>query len=526
MNEKINAVIYARFSSHNQQEQSIEGQLRYCSNYANKNGMTVINSYIDRAISGTSDNRPSFQQMIKDSNNRKFDVVLVWKLDRFARNKYDSVVYKNKLKKNGVKVISVTEYLGEGTESVLLESLLEAMAETYSRQLSENVQRGMRESAMKGLSTGGNIPLGYKIVDKKYVIDEAEAEIIRYIFNNYADGKPKKQIIDEINAKGWRTKKGCKFKYNSFNTILKNRKYIGEYIYQDLTVKDVIPAIVDVDIFNQVQSQMAQNKRTAGTQSAKREYLLSTKLFCGQCGGAMTGETSTGRHGGKYGYYMCRNKKFHKNNCEKKRERQEELEEFVVQKTVAMYSDKQFMQLIAKKVVKLYNDEFGSNHIATLEENKHKLETRFDELSNALVKTTNARMLDKFNSEIEQIDIELQELEIEIARENSIAHAQMTVDDVIDFINEVMRGNIKDKEFQKQIIDTFINAIYVFDDKLVIYYNGSSEAEKVNYSDMLKDMKKGATSSTLAPPNVAKVATSSYLISDNVFKTFALIARR
>lgn len=143
MNEKINAVIYARFSSHNQQEQSIEGQLRYCSDYANKNGMTVINSYIDRAISGTSDNRPSFQQMIKDSNNRKFDVVLVWKLDRFARNKYDSVVYKNKLKKNGVKVISVTEYLGEGTESVLLESLLEAMAETYSRQLSENVQRGM-----------------------------------------------------------------------------------------------------------------------------------------------------------------------------------------------------------------------------------------------------------------------------------------------------------------------------------------------------------------------------------------------
>ena len=102
----------------------------------------------------------------------------------------------------------------------------------------------------------------------------------------------------------------------------------------------------------------------------------------------------------------------------------------------------------------------------------------------------------------------------------------MTVDDVIDFINEVMRGNIKDKEFQKQIIDTFINAIYVFDDKLVIYYNGSSEAEKVNYSDMLKDMKKGATSSTIAPPKVAKVATSSYLISDNVFKTFALIARR
>lgn len=499
-----NAVIYARFSSHNQQEQSIDGQLRYCKDYAERNAMKVINVYSDRAISGTTDERPQFQQMIRDAKNKQFKYILVWKLDRFARNRYDSAVYKNQLKKCGVRVLSVTEFVGEGSEGVLLESILEAMAETYSLQLSENVRRGMRESVRHGLSCGGTAPLGYDVVNKRYVINEKEAEIVRYVYTQYASGKGKKEIINDLNAKGWRNKKGTKFAFSSLDRLLKNRKYIGEYNYQDITIKDVIPALVDVDLFDTVQNILTKNKRQGGARSYKREYLLSTKLFCGYCGASITGETSTGRHGVKFGYYVCRNQKFHKNNCNKKRERQEELEEIIVRKTLEMYSDRKFIKEVAQKVVDLYNCEFGDNHLTTLEENKNSLEAKFDELSHALLKTTNERMLDNLNKEIEQIDIELNELELEIAREKSISQAKMNVSDVVEFIKNVTNGNIRDKEFQKQIIDTFINAIYVFDDKIIIYYNGSKEAEKVSYNDMLKDIS-GATTTDTAQPKPLKV---------------------
>lgn len=188
-------VIYARYSSEHQNEQSIEGQLRYCYEYAAHHGFRVVGEYIDRALSGTrADSRPDFQRMIADSRKRVFQYVLVWKLDRFARNRYDSAIYKNELKKNGVRVLSVTEGIGEGSESIILEAVLEAMAEEYSRQLSQNVRRGMNETAMKCNSVGGTIPLGYRVEGKKLVVEEKEAEIVRYIFQQYAAGVGKNPL--------------------------------------------------------------------------------------------------------------------------------------------------------------------------------------------------------------------------------------------------------------------------------------------------------------------------------------------
>ena len=137
----MKAVIYARYSSDNQREESIEGQLRECTAYCQKNEITVVRTYIDRALSAKTDNRPDFQRMIKDSAKGLFDVVLVWKLDRFARNRYDSARYKAQLKKYGVKVLSATENISEGPEGIILESLLEGMAEYYSAELAEKVIR-------------------------------------------------------------------------------------------------------------------------------------------------------------------------------------------------------------------------------------------------------------------------------------------------------------------------------------------------------------------------------------------------
>lgn len=121
----MKAVIYARYSSDNQREESIDGQLRECMEYAKFNDIDVVNSYIDRALSAKTDNRPNFQRMIKDSYKGLFDVALVWKLDRFARNRYDSAHYKTILKRNGVRVLSAKETISEGAEGILLESMLE-----------------------------------------------------------------------------------------------------------------------------------------------------------------------------------------------------------------------------------------------------------------------------------------------------------------------------------------------------------------------------------------------------------------
>ena len=130
----MNSVIYARYSSDNQREESIDGQLRECKAFAEKNDIQIVGTYIDRAFSARTDNRPDFQKMIKDSVSKKFDVIIVWKLDRFARDRYDSAHYKALLRKNGVKVVSATEKISDGSEGILMEAVLEGMAEYYSAE--------------------------------------------------------------------------------------------------------------------------------------------------------------------------------------------------------------------------------------------------------------------------------------------------------------------------------------------------------------------------------------------------------
>ena len=150
LNSKLRVTIYARYSSDDQREESIEGQLRECKEYAERQNMVVISTYVDRAVSARTDNRLEFQKMINDSAQKQFDVVLVWKLDRFARNRTDSAMYRAILKRNGVNVVSAKENISEGSEGIILESLLEGISEYYSAELSVKVRRGQTENALKG----------------------------------------------------------------------------------------------------------------------------------------------------------------------------------------------------------------------------------------------------------------------------------------------------------------------------------------------------------------------------------------
>ena len=285
----MTAVIYARYSSDNQREESIEGQIRECTAYAEKNGITVIKHYIDRAFSAKTDNRPEFQQMIKDSGKKLFDVVLVWKFDRFARNRFDSANYKMILKKNGVHLISVMEPIAEGSQGILVETLLEGMAEYYSAELSEKVIRGQTENALKGKCTGGTGTIGYKIdEDKFYHLDPLTAPLVLEAFQRYDNGDKMVEIVNFLNDKGVRNMLGGKMTHSSVNTMLKNRRYIGELSFRDIVVPDAIPVIVPKDLFDRVQKRLDKNKRAPACGKADEEYLLTTKLFCGKCGAPAT----------------------------------------------------------------------------------------------------------------------------------------------------------------------------------------------------------------------------------------------
>ena len=287
-------VIYARYSSDNQREESIEGQLRECKAFAEKNDIQIMDTYIDRALSAKTDNRPEFQRMIKDSAKGKFEVVLVWKLDRFARNRYDSAHYKTLLRKNGVKVVSATENITQGAEGILLESMLEGMAEYYSAELSEKIKRGQTENALKCRYNGGVLPIGYTVDENRHFqIDHTTAPVVLDAFKHYAEGATMQEITDEMNLKGVRTKRGGKISINSVTRMLHNRKYIGEYQYRDIAYPNGIPTIVPEELFERVQERMAHTKKAPAKHKAEDEYLLTTKLYCGKCGCFMVGESGT-----------------------------------------------------------------------------------------------------------------------------------------------------------------------------------------------------------------------------------------
>lgn len=482
------AVIYARYSSANQQEQSIDGQLRHCYQYAAARGYKVVGEYIDRALSGTSaEHRTEFQRMIADSKKGQFQVVLVWKLDRFARNRYDSVIYKNKLKNNGVRVLSVTEAVGEGSESAIIEAILEAMAEEYSRQISQNVSRGMREAARQANTVGGKAPLGYRADGKKLAIVEEEAAVVRYIFDRYAAGVGKQTIVNELNRRGWRTRDKRQFSVNSLGSILSNKKYIGIFSYaSEIEVEGGCPAIVDKETWDKAQRVASLARRAPGRAKAKEDYLLAGKVFCGHCGAPMIGESGRSKGGATYHYYTCAaRKKSH--NCDKKNEKKHFLECYVVDQAIEYVMAPERLDLIASRTVEEYRKEFDVSGIPALEAERRAVEREMDDLVDSLIKTSIPHAIKRINERLEALEARKADLESEIASLKIASAAILTEQDVKDWLQSCCKGDMADPDYRRQVIDTLINSIFIFDDKVIIYYN-TRGGKQVSYIDMIDSL--------------------------------------
>ena len=493
----MTAVIYARYSSDNQREESIEGQIRECTAYAEKNGITVIKHYIDRALSAKTDNRPDFQQMIKDSEKRLFDIVLVWKLDRFARNRYDSAHYEYLLERNHVKLVSATEPISDSPAGIMVKSMLTGMAEYYSAELSEKVVRGMTENVLKGKYNGGTIPIGFKVDEEKFFqIDPLKAPFVVEAFQRYNEGATMKELMNWLNDSGVTTNRNQKFTYNSVQTLLTNKRYIGENHFKDIVMPDSIPAIVDKDLFEEVQLKIKKNSRAPARHKAEDDYLLTTKLFCGMCGAMMFGECGTGRNKVVHHYYKCATAKRFK-TCKKKTVRKEWLEDLVIAETMKLIQDDAVIDAIVAEVMELQDQE--NTTLPLLEKQMREVENGIENMLNAIQAGV---LTNSTKSRLEKLEAQQKELEVRIAEEK-IARPRLSENQVRFWLTRFRKLDPNVKSHRETLINTFVNAVYLYDEKVLIAFNYKDGTKTITFDEIAaKDAPegKGSDLGCFAPP--------------------------
>lgn len=508
--EVLKAVVYARFSSDNQRDESIDAQLRAINEYADKNNIKIVNQFIDRAKSATSDKRPEFQNMIKfcEADTTGISMVIVHKLDRFSRDKYDSAMYKQKLKVKGIRVVSVLENLDNSPESLILESVIEGMAQYYSANLAREVAKGQKENALKALHNGGDAPLGYDVAfDKTYLVNEEEAQAVKIIFDMYVNGYSYSNIIDKLNELGYKTKRGNKFGKNSLHGILSNEKYTGVYVFNKTQRKGVngkrnghkqksddeiikveggMPQIIDREVFLQAQEMMQKRKKAPGSHKATTLYLLTGLIRCGECGHAMQGNRRKDKYGNDYISYRCGCRK-QKRDCKNKEIKRDYLEEFVLTELEKHVLNDEAIPVLSKALNERLKTKSNDNHemLTNLRNKLEKVNKEIENILNAIMSGIVNNVLKNKLDELEKVKLNLElkinELSVE---SDDVVSVDITEDQIRsmfgkfkDFVltrnlpecKKFIGDYIKEVIVYKDHIEVVFNVVFSFDDDNIIY---------------------------------------------------------
>ena len=494
---------YMRYSSDRQSEQSIEGQLRELLAYCKQHAYRVAAVYVDRAISAHTSmvKRAAFQQMLAASKRAPWNIVLVWKLDRFARNRQDSAAARALLYKNGCSVESATEAITDTKEGRLLESVLEGLNEYYSDELREKIIRGNRESALKGNALGGSVPLGYKIERKKWALDPLTAPLVAEAFDRYANGETVAAICDDFNARGYRTAKGAKFNKSSFKNIFRNEKYIGVYKYKDIRQENAVPRIVTDDVWAKVKARLKVNEAAPARGKAKVPYLLAGKIFCGHCGSQMVGECGRSKNGRTYNYYSCAGRKTHR-NCNKKPVPKDWIESVVVQDALEVLTD-DVIDYVSTIAARQSEEEIQQNtNIPAIREQIADIERKVRNLTKAI--ETSGMAPDSLVSRIAELESQKKGLSAQLLEEqHSIIH--LTKEMVVYFLESVRSKAVPVETQKKMLIELLVNSVTVYDDepghlKFTTAYNLSSIPSKT-YRVPISSVESGCSDmGAIAPP--------------------------
>lgn len=489
----LRGVIYARYSSDNQREESIEGQIRVNKAYAEKNGIEIVGEYIDRARSAKTDKRPEFQRMIRDSSKQLFDVVIVWKFDRFSRKRYHSILYKEMLKENNVRVISATEAVPPDAGGMMVESMYEVMAELYNSDLAEKVTRGMTDNALKCKFNGGTIPYGYCIdAQKHYQINPVQAPLVLELFRRYAGGESMTDIVEDLNARGLRTTRGNRFNKNSLARIFSNRNYIGEYHYMGIVTPGGIPAIIPEELFERVAARLQQNKHAPGKAKAADPYLLTTKLFCGLCKTMMVGDSANKPNGVIYRYYKCAAAKRHQ--CDKKAVRKDWIEDKVLAFLITLLHDEETLNWIADEIIALLDK--GNDMIPALQSQLKHVRSGIQNMMNAIemgVVTRNTK------ARLQELEAEEDRL-IAAIKEEEAKMPKIDKEMILFTLHRYRDLDLHIHKNKERLIDGLVKAIYLYDDKLVFYLTYTDDPVTIPTAEELEAMEHSSDVNALSSP--------------------------
>ena len=488
------AVIYARYSSGSQTEQSIEGQLRVCNEYASKNNFLIVDTYIDRARTAQNDNRPQFQQMLLDSKEKKWQYVIVYAIDRFSRDDADYGADKKILRQNGVKILSATEIIGtnaDGSENlsgVLTEGLLVSLAKYYSRELSKKVKRGQYESLQKKNFLGGNVLYGYYVDNKKLLIDENEAAIIKDIFTMYANGKTADDIARNLKEREIKNKYNRYFCKNSIMTIIKNRRYVGFFKYGDYEFENYHPPIINEELFNLCAEKMNKRKRSVEKFNTYGDYILSGKLYCGECRSLMYGESGTSKTGKTYHYYKCYNKKLKNDSCSKHNVPKDYLEDVVMAITFDNLLKENTILDLIDNVVDIHNKEIKENK--EIEILKKELSNNEKYLRNIIEAIKNGIYSETTQNELSNLEEEKERLQKTIQLKESQLDKPLDREQVLMFLKSFSQNkNSLSQQDKAKIVNLLIEMIILWDDRIiVIFKNGDNGHKPIKIDEIINSL--------------------------------------
>ena len=489
-------VLYIRYSSTGQNEQTVEGQIRVCKEWAEQNGYTVVGIYIDKAKSAWSDSdkRVEFNKMLADAGTGKFQYILVYKFDRFSRNRIDSMMHKQRLKKEfGIRVISATEPVSDDEGGEIYEMFLEWNDEKYSQRLSKRVRDGLDTSVANGTFCGGTINYGYKIRkepipnknDKyiKYVdIDDEQAEVVRIVFDEYVKGTTKEDIAKELNKRGYKFR-GQPFKAKHFDLWLKNERYTGVFSFGSRRCDNMFPKIIEPCVFEKAQKRLQKNKYFAGALSTREPYLLTSKCECGHCGTDAVSDGGTSKSGNAIYYYACKKKK--KDECDKRREKKERLELLTVVRAVRYIKDPKRAEIIVDDVLRHYDNRVGDSGMKSLDARIASVRKEVESMTTRFLETNVKLLRDSIEQRMIETEVLLNDLIEQKAKLTVEKGFRFTKKDLLEFIADLVKGDPNDKAYQKKIIDNLIYKVFIYDvdgqsGKLRILYNIRAGAEVVD----------------------------------------------
>lgn len=451
------AVIYARFSSSKQREESIEGQVRECQEYARREGYSVLKVYADRAISGRTDRRPEFQRMVDDAAAGSFTAVLIYKYDRFARNRYAFAVYEAKLKKLGVDVVSVRENVAEGAAGILLKSVLQGMAEWYSADLSEKVLRGMTDNALKCKWTSGHIPFGYtRDAEKHLVVDPERAPYVQKIFEKVLAGEKFVDIASWLNFIGMRTSSGREFNKSSFIWMLRNEAYIGVFQWRDIRKENAVPPLISKALFYAVQEKLATSERRGVNVLKSEKYLLTPNIICAECGGPMHGMSGKSRSGELYYYYACANKRAKKSHCHVSPLPKEELEGLVFDAAKKILAKDENIKLIAAQAAQVAEAQ-QDGELAELKAERVRTTKSINNYAAAIANgATSGTIIGLINA----AEAKAAELDKAIVERELLGGApQIDYDSIVFFLRHLAK--LKDEKAMEEVIRAMVATVVV-----------------------------------------------------------------